>query len=387
MGRIRWRPAGAVISVALLTLGAVAVSQAATGAPVVKCKGKTATIVGTPGDDLDLGGTRHADVIVGLGGDDIIDGLGGPDTICGDGGDGGGDSDDGDDILFAGGKADHTRNVLVGEGGADTIGGGSGDDVIETSGPNADASDAAGVENHVGAGKGDDTVKGGAGDDTEKGGPGRDLLSGEGGADHLFGEAGDDNGARAGLLGGTGLDHLDGGGGEDALFGQDDQDFLFGGDQADHQLIGGPGDDHIFGEDGKDRLFGQADDDSLNGGDQKDHCDGGGQDGDTFKLCEKEIGAPPPPDTVSIELSFGGPGGCAPTPQTARVHVGGHAKFHNQSASSFHVSASGHFDSGTLSPGETFTTSLPNTPGRIDYDCEPLASPPTQAGTIVLVRG
>ena len=84
-----------------------------------------------------------ADVIIGLGGRRHHRRSWRPgDTICGDGGDGGVGSDDGDDILFAGGKADHTRNVLVGEGGADTIGGGSGDDVIETSGPNEDASDA-----------------------------------------------------------------------------------------------------------------------------------------------------------------------------------------------------------------------------------------------------
>ena len=243
----------------------------------------------------------------------------------------------------------------------------------------------------MGAGKGGDTVKGGAGDDTEKGGRGRDLLSGEGGADHLFGETGDDNGARAGLLGGTGLDHLDGGGGEDALFGQDNQDFLFGGDQADHQLMGGPGDDHIFGEDGKDRLFGEADDDSLNGGGQKDRCDGGGQDGDTSSCARRRSAARLlRPDSVTVEVSFGGPSGCAPSPETARVHAGGHVKFHNQSGSSFHVSASRHFDSGTLSPGETFSTTV-RTPRpdrlRLRNARQPSGASRDDRGRLRLIRG
>jgi hypothetical protein len=62
-------------------------------ARVHKCFGKRATIVGTPlrdgFDDVGqptkgaLMGTRHADVIVGLGGNDRILGKGGDDLICG----------------------------------------------------------------------------------------------------------------------------------------------------------------------------------------------------------------------------------------------------------------------------------------------------------------
>jgi len=48
----------------------------------VKCAGRVATIVGTPGNDL-LVGTNGPDVIAGLGGNDVIYGLGGNDILCG----------------------------------------------------------------------------------------------------------------------------------------------------------------------------------------------------------------------------------------------------------------------------------------------------------------
>ena len=50
--------------------------------PLVKCLGKTATFVGTAGDDT-IVGTVGPDVIHGLGGNDKISGLDGDDTICG----------------------------------------------------------------------------------------------------------------------------------------------------------------------------------------------------------------------------------------------------------------------------------------------------------------
>jgi Ca2+-binding RTX toxin-like protein len=46
------------------------------------CFGKTATIVGTTGNDVLLG-TSGDDVIVGLAGNDYIEGRGGVDLICG----------------------------------------------------------------------------------------------------------------------------------------------------------------------------------------------------------------------------------------------------------------------------------------------------------------
>ena len=51
-----------------------------------KCFGRTATIIGTEGDDT-LSGTTESDVIVGLGGKDTITGEGRIDFICGGGGD------------------------------------------------------------------------------------------------------------------------------------------------------------------------------------------------------------------------------------------------------------------------------------------------------------
>src|SRR5687768_658528 len=51
-------------------------------APRPTCRGKVATIVGTPGND-DIIGTARADVIVGGRGTDSIYGRAGDDIICG----------------------------------------------------------------------------------------------------------------------------------------------------------------------------------------------------------------------------------------------------------------------------------------------------------------
>ena len=80
----------------------------------VRCKGKTATLVGTDGKDK-LVGTNERDVIVGLGGKDKIKGKGGKDRLCG--GKGG-------DKLSGGGGDDK----LVGGKGDDDLNGGKGDD-------------------------------------------------------------------------------------------------------------------------------------------------------------------------------------------------------------------------------------------------------------------
>lgn len=53
--------------------------------PPQTCKGLTATLIGTDGNDV-LIGTAGNDVIKGNAGDDIIRGLGGNDTLCGDAG-------------------------------------------------------------------------------------------------------------------------------------------------------------------------------------------------------------------------------------------------------------------------------------------------------------
>jgi subtilisin family serine protease len=70
----------------------------------VMCQGLTATIVGTPGNDI-IQGTPGRDIIQGRGGDDIIRGLGGGDVLCGG---------PGTDVLYGGAGHDQL------DGGAQT---------------------------------------------------------------------------------------------------------------------------------------------------------------------------------------------------------------------------------------------------------------------------
>jgi hypothetical protein len=156
-----------VAAMLLLTVGA-----RAGGGTAPTCRGETATIWGTSGDDV-LVGTSGDDVIVGKGGADEIRGRGGNDLICGDGGD----------------------DVLVGGAGDDTLDGATGDDTLQ-------------------GGTGDDVLRGGVGDDVLRGGGGHDLLSGSGGRDALMGGNADDV-----LRGGDGPDDLRGGRGPDLLKG------------------------------------------------------------------------------------------------------------------------------------------------------------------------
>jgi len=95
-------------------------------APPPTCKGKSATIVGTSGNDVRKG-TSGKDVMVGLGGNDKLSGLARNDLICGG-------------------------------AGKDTLNGGKGNDKL-----------------YGNAGK--DTLKGGPGKDKLKGGPGKDRQA------------------------------------------------------------------------------------------------------------------------------------------------------------------------------------------------------------------
>lgn len=83
-------------------------------APVLKCFGENATIVGNEGSNI-LQGTPGNDIIVGLGGNDIINGRGGNDRLCGDAG---------RDVIFGGDGND----FLDGGPGLDVLNGGSGSD-------------------------------------------------------------------------------------------------------------------------------------------------------------------------------------------------------------------------------------------------------------------
>lgn len=90
------------------------VAVLATPTQATVCQGKTATIVGTAGDDR-LVGTKRNDVIDGLGGNDTISGKGGNDRLCGSAG---------NDTLLGGAGNDK----LSGGSGADTAKGGGGRD-------------------------------------------------------------------------------------------------------------------------------------------------------------------------------------------------------------------------------------------------------------------
>ncbi len=112
--------------------------------PPVRCDGRTATIVGTNGNDH-LVGTPDNDFIHGLGGNDIITGLGGNDVMCGGRG----------------------RDRLSGNGGKDRLFGGSGKDVL----------------------------KGGAGPDRLFGQSNNDAMNGQSGFDRCDGGSGRDTAA------------------------------------------------------------------------------------------------------------------------------------------------------------------------------------------------
>ena len=119
----------------LLGLTAVAprVTAEVADARAETCAGRTATIVGTGGDDV-LTGTPGGDVVAGLGGDDVIDGLGGKDYLCGGSGDDTIDGGVGADRIYGGGGADiltgaSGRDRLYGQGGGDSLDGNGGTDV------------------------------------------------------------------------------------------------------------------------------------------------------------------------------------------------------------------------------------------------------------------
>jgi len=122
------------------------------GAPT--CRGFTATISGTAGDDI-LTGTPGPDVIAALGGNDRIVAQSGRDLIC---------AGAGSDYVGAGTAADRVfgasgRDRLLGRGGPDVLRGSSGSDVLK-------------------GGRGADRLRAGLGFDRCLGGAGADSLRG-----------------------------------------------------------------------------------------------------------------------------------------------------------------------------------------------------------------
>jgi uncharacterized repeat protein (TIGR01451 family) len=114
------------------------------------CGGRTATILGTAGDDT-ITGTDRPDVIVSFGGADTILSSGGNDVVC---------SRSGADTVRGGSGGDR----LIGGSGPDKLAGKSGNDVLKGKG---------GRDRLRGRG-GFDVLNGGAGRDSCKGGAGRD---------------------------------------------------------------------------------------------------------------------------------------------------------------------------------------------------------------------
>jgi uncharacterized repeat protein (TIGR01451 family) len=122
-------------------------------APAVPtCRGRQATIVGTPLGDL-LGGTAGNDVIFAWSGDDRIFSGGGRDLIC---------AGTGNDVANAGSSSD---TVLAGRGADLVLGRGGGDELRGGRGPD-----------RIRGGRGADLLAGGLGRDRCFGGPGPDVF-------------------------------------------------------------------------------------------------------------------------------------------------------------------------------------------------------------------
>jgi RTX calcium-binding nonapeptide repeat (4 copies) len=174
------------------------------GAIAKSCGGRTATIVGTPGDDL-LIGKRSSDVIYGGGGDDYIDG--------GDGGEPLLEGGPGSDTVLEGTGIDHAdggpgdRDIFRGDSGIDHLSGGEGaQDIVsyasatrqgvvvdlETGHAKGDGHDVLSEFEDVVGSPQDDQLKGDPGSNRLDGGVGDDDLDGGVGSDEAFGGAGSD---------------------------------------------------------------------------------------------------------------------------------------------------------------------------------------------------
>jgi uncharacterized repeat protein (TIGR01451 family) len=117
------------------------------------CGGRTATILGTAGDDV-IVGTDRRDVIVSFGGDDTVRSFAGNDIVC---------TKAGDDVARGGSGGD----LLIGGTGSDQLAGKSGNDVLRGK-RGRDALRGRGGSDVLNGGAGRDSCKGGAGSDTEK---------------------------------------------------------------------------------------------------------------------------------------------------------------------------------------------------------------------------
>ncbi len=170
----------------------------------------------------------------------------------------------GNDTVFGGIGED----FLNGEDGNDYLNGGDDDDVL-FGGNGKDILKGGDGDDDLFGGAGKDVLKGGDGNDYLSGGDGKDILKGGEGNDYLFGGYNKDI-----LKGGAGNDELLGGGAKDVLKGGSGNDYLSGG-AGDDLVKGGIGNDAVHGGDGDDTLKGGKGNDVLFGGNGDDSLTGG----------------------------------------------------------------------------------------------------------------
>lgn len=156
-------------------LGVEDVSVTRTPWPEAACRGRPATIIGTPGDDF-LAGTPGPDVIAARAGDDVVSGGEGDDLVCGGAGEDSLTGGAGDDRLFG----DEGGDVAFGGEGSDGLWGGEGDDRLI----------GLGRPDLLVGGPGDDQLRGGDGDDVLLAGEGDDRADGGAGTDRCVAVAG-----------------------------------------------------------------------------------------------------------------------------------------------------------------------------------------------------
>ena len=258
-------------TVSLIALAPFGVVGLTTGPATAEttCDGKVPTIVVTPG--VETVGTPGDDVILGGVAPDRIDGGAGNDTICGFGG---GDilvGGPGDDRIFGGLDGEYVPDDGYD---GDIITPGPGDDYIDM------GDDPASAEvDYVDRPARYDTIwfdgaPGPVSVDLSVGvatGEGNDTIVVPAYSGGVVGSAYDDQ-----IVGSQGPDRLVGGGGDDRIRGLDGNDEIQPG-TGDDIVRGGIGDDFILApERGRDRLYGDDGDDYVEAGGARTDIGGGG---------------------------------------------------------------------------------------------------------------
>ncbi len=240
-----------VLAALLLAVASLLPASAPVGAAPPSCGGRTATVVGTTGDDT-LRGTRRADVVVALAGDDSVDGGGGDDLVCGGSGVDRIDGGAGDDrLLGQGDRLDRgpAGTTLTG----DVLDGGPGDDVLDGGRDTRRADTRLRPDRYSWASATAGVVVDATGRSGRATGSGTDRLQLQAGGIGLVGSPYDDR-----ITGSPGADRIDGGAGGDEIVagGGSDQVFPDGleGAAGDDQVAAGPGADLVASLAGRDGI-------------------------------------------------------------------------------------------------------------------------------------